>query len=75
MASDFYLANWKRPDGVKVWAVWTADFHQKLSMRIKGNAEAMNHLGEKQPVPGKEFTATPSILYLVGPESVTVDAR
>ena len=70
-----YLANWKRPDGVKVWAVWTADFHQKLSMRIKGNAEAMNHLGEKQPVPGKEFTATPSILYLVGPESVTVYAR
>ena len=74
--NDAYLAGWKRPDGTNVWAVWSSLRRQRIELIIKGEIrETLNHLGEKQPIPGKEFTATPSILYLVGPESVTVDAR
>ena len=70
------LAGWTRPDGVNVWAVWTPRYPEEVKLKIGGKvAEAVNHLGEKQPVPGNRYTATPGILYLVGPESVSIDVR
>ncbi len=68
-----YVCNWIRPDGVKVWAIWTAQHPQPVKLTIQGKVtEALNHLGEKQAVPGTSYEATPSILYLVGPTSVSV---
>ncbi len=68
-----YLTGWRRPDGVGVWAIWAADTPIKTTLQIRGKVtEALDHLGEKQPIPESTCTAGPSILYLVGPESVTV---
>lgn len=71
--NDIYLAGWKRPDGVKVWAVWTADSPARTALRIAGKiTEALNHLGETQPVPGSTCIVKPALLYLVGPDSVSI---
>ena len=59
---------------MKVWAVWTSLRPEKIRLDVRGNVvEALNHLGEKQPVPGSEYAASPAILYLVGPESVSAE--
>ncbi len=71
-----YLANWTRPDGVKVWAIWSANAEQPLTLDITGDvAEAVNHLGEKQTLTGNEYRANPSILYLAGPEKVAASVK
>lgn len=68
-----YLANWIRPDGIKVWSIWTAVCNQKVDLQITGNMEeTVNHLGENSQLSKKEYIATPSMLYLVGPEKVTI---
>lgn len=72
MHGKVYLAGWTRPDKVKVWAVWTAESVQKVSLRITGKARALNHLGEAKSVPAGEYAASPELLYLVGPEQVEV---
>ena len=73
-SGETYLAGWTRPDGMKVWAVWTSLRPEKIRLDVRGNVvEALNHLGEKQPVPGSEYAASPAILYLVGPESVSAE--
>lgn len=70
-----YLANWMRPDGTKVWAIWSATGAHKAVLKVEGKiSEALNHLGERQPLPGKVYSVTPSILYLIGPESVSIDS-
>jgi len=69
-----YLANWKRPDGKRVWAVWTAEALQKVNLKLTGKTEqSLNHLGEAVPAPAGAYTANPSILYLVGPEKVELN--
>ncbi|WP_288515342.1 beta-galactosidase [uncultured Victivallis sp.] len=73
-SGETYLAGWTRPDGMKVWAVWTSLRPEKIRLDVRGNVvEALNHLGEKQPVPGSGYAASPAILYLVGPESVSAE--
>ncbi len=75
--NDVCLATWTRPDQTRVWALWSAYNRQEgapVTLRIDGDVTAaMNHLGETRPAPnsGEKVTATGSILYLVGPESVT----
>ena len=77
MRNDVCLATWTRPDHTRVWALWSAYNRQEgapVTLRIDGDVTAaMNHLGETRPAPnsGEKVTATGSILYLVGPESVT----
>ena len=73
---EAYLAGWTRPDGVKVWALWSSPASCPVRLDVRGAiAEAVNHLGEAQPLPGSRYTATPAILYLVGPESVSIAPR
>ncbi len=68
-----YLANWARPDGKKVWAIWTADAPQPLKIKISGNVEqAIDYMGEKVATPTDTYKATPALLYLVGPDAVDV---
>lgn len=72
-ANGIYTAVWSRPDGRKVHAVWTAREKRKCALRITGKIEsAVGYLGQKASVNASAFTATPQIVYLLGPESVTV---
>ncbi len=71
---DVCLVGWTRPDGVKVRAVWSSYRPEKIKLEIRGSGvEVCNHLGEKRPVPGPEYTVTESILYLIGAEFVAID--
>ena len=72
-SNGVYTASWRRPDGVRVHALWTAHQPQPVKLEIDGqNVKALNHLGEEQPLPGGTFTARPAPLYLEGAESMTV---
>ncbi len=70
---DVYTANWKRPDGKSVTAVWSprADFTGKLVLKGKLE-ETFSHLGEKVAVIPERFRANGKIVYLIGPEKVSV---
>ena len=76
--NNVYKASWTRHDGVKVWALWSAYEKSQgvpVPLKIEGKvSEALNHLGEKRPVPrsGEKVVLTGSILYLVGPENVEI---
>ena len=68
---DVYMVPWVRPDGEKVWAIWTPTLPETVSLTISGTVtEAVNHLGEKQAIPQNTLTASPVLLYLRGPERV-----
>ncbi len=71
-----YVANWTRPDGVKTWAIWTANGSEKLRLTLQGKVlEARNHLGEAVKLTENEYVASSAMLYLVGPKSITVRIR
>lgn len=68
----FYLSGWTRPDGVKVWALWALSPRQ-ATLQVGGTiTEARNHLGETVAVPSGSCTVGPGVLYLVGPDSVSI---
>lgn len=66
-----YTAEWTRPDGVKVWAVWAAKDSKTVELKISGRiVEVLNYLGEKQTIPENKIAVGPAVTYLIGPESV-----
>ena len=68
-----YTAEWTRPDGKKVHALWTARKTKKCVLSIRGKIEsATGYLGQRLSEDPSAFTATPRIVYLTGPDSVTV---
>lgn len=70
---NLYLAGWTRGDGTRIWALWSAFEPEQVQLSIKGEIQqVINHLGEPQPLPDRSVTAGPSLLYLVGPELVTL---
>lgn len=70
---DCFLANWIRPDGVKVWAIWTMLYPKKIRLKVDRKiSRIINHLGEEQPLPQLEYSVSSAILYLVGPETVSI---
>ena len=68
-----YTAEWTRPDGKKVHALWTARKTKKCVLSIRGKIDsATGYLGQRLSEDPSAFTATPRIVYLTGPDSVTV---
>ena len=72
-----YFPHWTRPDGQTVWALWRGMGDAAYSVQVTGTVtEAFDHLGQAKTVALTEGRATlelsESILYLVGPESVTI---
>ena len=71
--NGIYCAAWVRPDGRKVHAVWTARESKKCILQISGKMEsATGYLGQKLRINPSAFMAAPQIVYLSGPDSVTV---
>ncbi|MBS1369440.1 MAG: cellulase family glycosylhydrolase [Lentisphaeria bacterium] len=74
-AGDVFLSGWTRPDGVKVWALWSSLREHSVRLGVSGTvAEARNHLGERLPVPDARCSVSPSVTYLVGPEDISFEA-
>lgn len=73
-----YFPHWTRPDGQTVWALWRGTGDATYSVQVTGTvAEAFDHLGQAKVLPLADGRATltlgESILYLVGPEQVTIE--
>lgn len=72
---DVCVVNWTRPDGKTGWAIWSPLVSQEMDIEIQGDVdEAFDYLGEpvdSVPKHGK-ITISNKILYLIGPQRVTV---
>lgn len=68
-SNDVYTANWTRPDGKSVVAVWSPRSKVTGRLVVTGTVEAaFDHLGNAAAVDPKQFTADSGIVYLVGPK-------
>jgi hypothetical protein len=71
--SAAYLVSWRRPDGKKVWALWSRFRPRTFEFKTEGKIEsAVDFLGNELPIPEKTITVSPQIQYLVGPGKVTL---
>lgn len=68
-----YLAQWKRPNGEKVAAVWTENIEKKVDLKIRGNIKAVDYMGKDCKVDFNNLYATPAVLYIVGYKSLSLD--
>ncbi len=65
------LVNWTRPDGVKVWALWSERDKVQATIAWEGNLDnAVNYLGSPQELKPGKLIVTTRCIYLVGPTSV-----
>ena len=71
---NIWTANWQQPDGTQLWALWTPLHEETIRLKITGElTEAVNFLGEKQSPPAGALTVGPGVLYLIGPNAITVN--
>lgn len=71
---------WKRPDELKAWALWTPEGEVKRAFTIRGKIdEAFDHLGNavnlKIAGGSVDLTLRESILYVIGPDEITVPSN
>lgn len=68
-------ATWLRPDGKRVWAIWSVSMDLAVTLEIDGKIEeACNFLGEPVTLP-ENTTLTPGLIYLTGPKKITLHLR
>ena len=64
-----------RPDGKRVWAIWSMSMDLAITLEIDGKIEeACNFLGEPVTLP-ENTTLTPGLIYLTGPKKITLHLR
>jgi len=68
-----FLASWKRPDGLNVWAFWTSKNNEKVHFCISGDYEIYDEYGNAISYQGDFFMASPAVTYLVGAQKVIID--
>ena len=68
-------ASWTRPDGKRGWALWTPQAPKNATLECDGEvADAFDYLGGAvaRPSGSSKLTFRPEILYLVGPNKLTI---
>ena len=75
-------ATWKRPDGVRVWALWRTFGQDAVKLTVRGNIEEIRNLfGEKQELPKDlpssteksfRYEISDSVTYFIGPDALTL---
>lgn len=63
---DVYIALWNRPDGKRIYALWTSKDKETVSLLAKGKYECFDINGMAISVSGNQIDASPSILYFMG---------
>jgi hypothetical protein len=72
--NNLWTASWKRPDGVKVWALWTQMQSENVTMKIGGTlTEAKDYLGKNLSLPKGDLSLGNGPIYLIGPNTVKLD--
>ena len=68
-----YLAEWNRPDGTPLKALWTATRPEPVRLTVSGqNIRVLDHLGETQSLQSGQNTITPSVRYVIGASSIRI---
>lgn len=67
-----YIAQWKRPDGEKVAAIWTENIEKKIFVKITGQIQTVNYKGFPINISLNEFYAKPEVTYILGFNSITI---
>ena len=63
---NVYVAQWKRPDGKKTYALWTSRERVDVDLILKGNYACYDIYGNKVSLTRQNIEVSPSILYFVG---------
>lgn len=64
-----YLASWIKPDGVKVYAIWTDRLGIDSSVLVSGKPKYYDCLGRRLTY--KQLKVSPSVIYIEGAEFVS----
>jgi len=67
-----YIASWKRPDGKKVWAMWTSKSVVSVELNTKGKYKIFDIKGDEIHQEGNDYNITPSIMYFVGAKNINI---
>lgn len=70
------VVSWDRPDGMKGWALWTSRSTEEKTLTFSGSVkEAFDYLGNEaiKPKNGAKINVAPGVLYLIGPDSVSLE--
>ena len=72
-----YSVTWKRPDGVRVWALWRPLGKENVKLIARGEIqEILDMFGKKMSATklGEgEFTLSDSVTYVIGPELISIE--
>lgn len=64
--NDTYISNWKRIDGMKVWAIWNSKGNTIVQLGIKGKVDVYDFIGKKIIIDTGEINIGNGIIYIVG---------
>ncbi len=67
-----YISSWKKPNGKRVWALWTSKAEELIELDIKGKYGIYDLKGNEIHKDGCVFKITPSITYIVGAKNVNI---
>lgn len=69
-----YSANWSRPDGTRVYALWCVRGKSEIKPKIRGTVrEIRDYLGDPVELRNGTFTVSDGITYLVGNHDLSVE--
>ena len=63
---NVFMSQWKRPDGKKVYALWTSEKDEIIKLNYSGTFTCYDINGKEIKINGQSVEITPSVKYLVG---------
>ena len=70
---NVFMSQWKRPDGKKVYALWTSKGKIYVSLSVKGNYNCYDINDSDVLFPENQVEVSPSILYFIGGGNFELD--
>ena len=68
MKDNQFIASWQKPNGEKIFCVWSSWIGQKSNIRVIGKAKYYNEQGKR--IGNKVLEINPKVTYIVGANSV-----
>lgn len=68
MKENQFIASWQKPNGEKIYCVWTCWIGQKSNIGVIGKAKYYNEQGKR--IDTKILELSPKVIYIIGASSV-----
>ena len=72
---NIYIASWKRPDNIKVWAMWTQKGEENVVLDIQGRYTCYDLNGNTFELNDNNYIVSPNLIYIVGAKNVQIKNR